>query len=86
VSGAFISGDVFRWQPLLGTSQAKTIAEIRVGLSFSSSQNDSSRNELTLPDAAWFPNDKKGSDERSTSVSNQMNDFANSAEATIRWI
>jgi hypothetical protein len=34
-------------------------------------------NELTLPDAAWFPNDKKGSDQRSTSVSNQTNDFAN---------
>jgi len=43
-------------------------------------------NELTLPDAAWFPNDKKGSDERSPSVSNQMNDFANFAGATIRWI
>jgi hypothetical protein len=34
-------------------------------------------NELTLPGAAWFPNDKKGSDQRSTSVFSQTNDFAN---------
>jgi len=34
--------------------------EIRIGLSFFQAEMIQS-NELTLPDAAWFPNDKKGS-------------------------
>jgi hypothetical protein len=60
----------------LGSAQAKTIAEIPSRIELFQAQMIQS-NELTLPDAAWFPNDKKGSDQRSTSVSNQTNDFAN---------
>ena len=48
----------FLAKPLLGSAQAKTIAEVRGRIELFQAQIIQS-NELTLPGAAWFPNDKK---------------------------